>query len=202
MRLRTAGCGLAIALAALLAGCGGPDTATPPAIEVSRGQRWHENVVTTVFWVGEKGNTSSAWCGDWVAAYGGVDDPQKRSGFHPSGFTPRENPFYCALPCNRSLYKQAKVSALDKDRWIEIEFKGRRCFAQWEDVGPYHTDDYGYVFGGKPPKAKVGLDVSPAVRDYLDLSGNDATRWRFVKAEAVPPGPWKEIVTASGPSGR
>ena len=202
----------ALALAAvLLAASGCPaarDTGLPPVPEVRRGEPWHASIVTTVFWVGEKGNESSAWCGDWVRAYGGVDDPKKRDGFHPAGFTPKENPFYCALPFNHwewlrrrgGTYPSGFGPGLHKNRWIEIEFKDRRCYAQWEDVGPYNTDDWDYVFDNKPPKAKVGLDVSPAVRDYLGLSGRDVTRWRFVDGKNVPKGPWKEIVTTSGPN--
>jgi hypothetical protein len=36
----------------------------------------------------------------------------------------------------------------------------------------------------------AGLDVSPAVRDYLALQSTDMTDWRFVEAREVPNGPW------------
>ena len=36
----------------------------------------------------------------------------------------------------------------------------------------------------------AGLDVSPAVRDYLGLSDTDVCDWRFVEIREVPPGPW------------
>ena len=36
----------------------------------------------------------------------------------------------------------------------------------------------------------AGLDVSPAVRDYLGLKANDVTDWRFVDFNEVPRGPW------------
>ncbi|HEY0791357.1 MAG TPA: hypothetical protein VGD78_09875 [Chthoniobacterales bacterium] len=36
----------------------------------------------------------------------------------------------------------------------------------------------------------AGLDVSPAVQQYLGLSGLDVVRWRFVSASEVPRGPW------------
>ena len=42
-----------------------------------------------------------------------------------------------------------------------------------------------------------GLDVSPAVRDYLGLSGMNRTVWQFVDASKVPDGPWKQVVTTS-----
>jgi len=220
MRLRIEDWGLGIALAAvilaafMLPGCGEPDHRRHTAYArffAGGASSWRVNIATTVFWVGEKGNESSAWCGDWVRAYGGVDDPKKRDGFHPTGFTPKENPFYCALPFKGPMYARDDSGPLrlsrpqdapNKNRWIEIEFRGRRCYAQWEDVGPYRVDDYDYVFGGKPPKAKAGLDVSPAVRDHLGLSGRDVTRWRFVDEKDVPAGPWRKIVTTSGPNWR
>jgi hypothetical protein len=46
--------------------------------------------------------------------------------------------------------------------------------------------------------AKAGLDVSPAVWQYLRMDDNAETAWRFVEAGDVPPGPWTEIVTTSG----
>lgn len=73
----------------------------------------HENVRTTYFYVGQYedaggrllDNRSSAWTGDWVGAYGGVDHPRRREGYLPRGFTPRENPFYCALPYNDIVHR-------------------------------------------------------------------------------------------------
>ena len=37
----------------------------------------------------------------------------------------------------------------------------------------------------------AGLDVSPAVRDYLGLAPTDVTDWQFVEVRDVPPGPWR-----------
>jgi hypothetical protein len=34
------------------------------------------------------------------------------------------------------------------------------------------------------------LAVSPAVRDYLGMSGKDVCDWKFVDFREVPPGPW------------
>ena len=39
-------------------------------------------------------------------------------------------------------------------------------------------------------KHDSGLDVSPAVRDYLGLSGSDVCDWKFVDVYEVPDGPW------------
>lgn len=36
----------------------------------------------------------------------------------------------------------------------------------------------------------TGLDVSPAVRDYLGMSGMDVCDWKFVNVYEVPDGPW------------
>ncbi|MEO8207202.1 MAG: hypothetical protein ABI615_13555, partial [Chthoniobacterales bacterium] len=36
----------------------------------------------------------------------------------------------------------------------------------------------------------AGLDVSPAVRDYLGIAGKDVCDWKFVEFSEVPNGPW------------
>src|SRR5581483_9702639 len=66
----------------------------------------HNNITTTYFWVGEPAdgdngyiaNSASTWDEQWQKHYGGVDSPSPRNGYDPAGFTPRENPFYFALP--------------------------------------------------------------------------------------------------------
>lgn len=183
----------------------------------------YKKAITSYFWVGEDAspengfisNAQSAWDANWVLHFGGVDDPHKRCGFYPCGFIPNENPFYFALPYTEFDYKHDLKSStgnipwaeeaeegahLLKNRWIEIVHKGKKCYAQWEDVGPFETDDFEYVFGkNEVPKntfgLKAGLDVSPAVRDCLGLSGSGETFWRFVPAADVPMGPWREIIT-------
>jgi len=47
------------------------------------------------------------------------------------------------------------------------------CYdAQWEDVGPFETDDHEYVFGEARPKTsknrRVGLDVAPPFATILN----------------------------------
>src|SRR5256884_2980809 len=68
---------------------------------------WKKEIVTTVFWIGEQPsgnnpvpNRSSSWDKNWTRNYGGFDDPKPshRSNYIPVKFTPRQNPFYCALP--------------------------------------------------------------------------------------------------------
>ena len=189
----------------------------------------HTNITTTVFWVGEESsienkfiaNKASAWDDNWMCDYGGVDDPDSRNGYFPSSFTPLENPFYFALPYddldeNGSRKNEAthiipwstgennnSVSIL-KNRWIKIIKDGKTAYAQWEDVGPIYDNDSHYVFGYAKPSStfnnNAGLDVSPAVRDYLGLNGEEMTSWQFVDAKNVPDGPWKQIITTSQPN--
>lgn len=184
---------------------------------------WKTDIATTVFWIGEKAteknpvpNHASSWDPKWATSYGGFDDPDPdmRSGYLPVKFTPKQNPFYVALPYNditaqghKSEARQVvpwfkegftgnKFNSVCKGRWIAIRKGNKVCYAQWEDVGPFNTDDAGYVFGSQPPKPNnnknAGLDVSPAVRDFLGLNGMDTTDWRFVDFEEVPAGPWAE----------
>ena len=71
----------------------------------------------------------------------------------------------------------------------------RSC--EWEDAGPFRTDHWQYEFGNERPKPNLnkgaGLDVSPAVRDYLELKQTDVTDWRFVEFSEVPRGPWSSL---------
>lgn len=187
----------------------------------------HENISVTLFWVGEKAsddnkdisNKSSAWDDKWRDHFGGVDDPEKRNGYLPAKFTPAENPFYFALPYNDfdkkgnrkkdvaeiiPWAKNKKLGDADsycKNRWIKIMKNDKTAYAQWEDVGPFKEDDSDYVFGGAEPQSRTnkhaGLDVSPAVHDYLGISEKDTIDWQFVEFSDVPDGPWKKIVTKS-----
>jgi hypothetical protein len=197
--------------------------ADPPFAQPGERFPWKTEIVTTVFWIGEKPgennpvpNRSSSWDPNWTKNYGGVDDPEKshRRDFAPVKFTPRQNPFYCALPYNdkatnghrpeaprvvpwfREAYQGPGVSTV-KGRWIAIRKGNKVAYAQWEDAGPFRTDHWQYVFGNERPKPNLnkgaGLDVSPAVRDYLGLEGTDVTDWKFVEFEEVPQGPWAKL---------
>ena len=183
---------------------------------------WRKEIVTTVFWIGEKPsannpvpNRSSSWDKDWTKNYGGFDDPNpaKRSNYIPVNFTPRQNPFYCALPYNdkastghrpeapnvvpwfKEAYQGPAVSVC-KGHWVAIRKGNKTVYAQWEDAGPFRTDHWQYVFGNERPKPNLnrgaGLDVSPAVRDFLQLGETDVTDWRFVDFNEVPRGPWAQ----------
>jgi hypothetical protein len=75
-----------------------------------------------------------------------------------------------------------------------IRHGAKICYAQWEDVGPFNTRLGGYVFGDQRPLPNrnhgAGVDVSPAVRDYLGLISLDLVDWRFVETADIPMGPW------------
>ncbi len=183
---------------------------------------WKSQIVTTVFWIGEQPtannpvpNRSSSWDKNWTQSYGGFDNPDRarRAGYIPAAFTPKQNPFYCALPYNdkaatghrpeasqvvpwfNAAYQGPAVSTC-KGRWVAIRKGNRVAYAQWEDAGPFRTDHWQYVFGNDRPKPNLnrgaGLDVSPAVRDFLGLADTDVTDWRFVDFEEVPHGPWAQ----------
>ena len=180
---------------------------------------WKRNVVATVFWVGElpgkhnpTPNTRSAWDPNWVANFGGYDDPDQRAGYQPARFTPLLNPFYVALPYNDvtqsgghrpeanevipwfwQRFRGDGISVC-KDRWLAIHHQGRVCYAQWEDVGPFQIDHWQYVFGNDSPSPNpnggAGIDLSPAVRDFLQLRSGATVEWRFAEDSEVPTGPW------------
>jgi hypothetical protein len=200
-----------------------PRHLSPPSGRAGERYPWKKSIVTTTFWIGEKPtennpvpNRSSSWDKDWTKSYGGFDDPNpaRRSNYIPVKFTPRQNPFYCALPYNdkasnghraeasrvvpwfREAYQGPGVSTC-KGHWIAIHKGNRTVYAQWEDAGPFRTDHWQYVFGNERPKPNLnrgaGLDVSPAVRDYLSLQDTDVTDWKFVDFSEVPRGPWAQF---------
>ena len=185
-----------------------------------QGYPWKTGIMATVFWVGETAtrnnpvpNDKSSWDAKWARNFGGFDnpDPHGRRGYLPAGFVPRQNPFYIALPYNDvtagATKREAKKvipwfkdsfvregQSVCKGRWIAIRYKGREAYAQWEDCGPFRTDHWEYVFGNERPRPNLnrgaGIDISPAVRDYLGMTTNDTVDWRFVEFEDVPHGPW------------
>ena len=184
----------------------------------------HENITVTIFWIGEEAkeengwvpNTKSAWDDKWQEHFGGVDDPDNRNGYYPADFTPKQNPFYFAMPYNdfdgsgrkAEVYdiipwadseEWGKSDSMCKNQWIKVIKGEKSAYVQWEDTGPFWEDDGGYVFGEDRAKGEkddiAGLDVSPAVRDHLGLKNYDKVHWQFVDAEEVPDGPWMDIVT-------
>lgn len=181
---------------------------------------WRRNIRATIFWVGEKAtprnptpNDASSWDPQWQQNFGGVDTPDKRDGYLPADFVPRQTPFYIALPYNDLVaggghqpeasevipwfwkLHTSPTKSVCHGRWLAIHREGRICYAMWRDSGPFYTDDWEYVFRNarpkKNPNGNAGIDVSPAVRDYLKMEGNDLLDWKFVEDFAVPDGPWK-----------
>ena len=161
---------------------------------------WKVGITATVFWGGElptaddPGNLTSAWDADWIET------------------AKEQNPFYVALPYNDVAKGHTRPEASKiipwfsevfvrdgqsvlKDHWVVIRKGNKVCYAQWEDVGPFHVDHWQYVFGNERPRPNknrdAGIDVSPAVRDYLGMSGIDSCDWRFASDNEIPPGPWK-----------
>ncbi len=168
-------------------------------------------------------NDKSSWDTKWASNFGGYDDPDPANRiadhatgeFRPKGFLPNLNPFYIALPYNDLMNHRAHKweaprvipwfsrskpepgRTVCKGKWIQIYNGSRSCYGQWEDCGPGVTDDWEYVFGNKPPKTAqngaAGIDISPAIRDYLQLRSGQKVHWRFVEAAQVPHGPWKKF---------
>lgn len=161
-------------------------------------------------------NTKSSWDVNWTANFGGYDDPdpaRRAPDYRPAAFVPKQNPFYVALPYNDCVdYNTTKEEAarfipwykkdfkepglsVCRDRWIAIRLDDRICYAQWSDCGPFLTTDVEYVFGDSRPvnmkNGGAGIDLSPAVRDYLGFRGMAKVDWRFVDLHEVPDGPWR-----------
>ena len=141
---------------------------------------WRKNITATIFWIGEKPtarnptpNHASSWDTKWQQNYGGFDDPNPAArtyGFRPKAFTPKQNPFYVALPYNDRIdwrrhkpeasrvipwfrkYSPRPGKTVCKGRWLQIVYNNKVCYAQWEDCGPFTTTDWQYVFGNARPK--------------------------------------------------
>ena len=163
-------------------------------------------------------NVRSSWDPSWMDNFGGFDDPAPSSRaedrYGPAKFVPKQNPFYVALPYNdvvnssetkseaaqvvpwfKSAYQRPGQSVC-RDHWVAIRFGDRVCYAQWSDCGPFVTNDADYVFGNAQPTNQnnggAGLDLSPAVRDYLGFASGQRCDWRFVDVSEVPDGPWRD----------
>jgi hypothetical protein len=163
-------------------------------------------------------NVESAWDENWRDSNGGSDTPGERTESAPNGYGPAHhaanvNPFYVALPFNDLAFpdksrrwlpagwyrppRDGKQVSSCQHRWVEIKnAQGDVCYAQWEDVGPLRYDHAEYVFGDERPiglgSDHAGLDVSPAVFEYLGLDDRrtNVTSWRFVDDADVQPGAW------------
>lgn len=194
--------------------------------KIRRSTPWKRNVVASIFWVGKKpteasqmSNDKSAWDVNWLENFGGTDNPEQRDGWNPKGFIPKQTPFYVALPYNDVLaggvhrpeasevipwfwqdYRGDGISVC-KGRWVAVHLGGKVCYAQWQDVGPFEVDHWQYVFGNQAPRenanGSAGINVSPAVSDFLSLKHGERVQWRFVHERDVPAGPWKNWAKAA-----
>jgi hypothetical protein len=173
---------------------------------------WKPNVSPRLFWIGEDGAKGSAWAPHWVKDNGGPDAPEDRNGYATGKHASNVNPFYVALPFNDLKHpdlaqkwlprgwargpRDGKPVSACKDRWVELKnASGEVCYAQWEDAGP-KTNEADYVFGAAavPTAGEPGIQVSPAVGDYLGLGDSNATvSWRFVDEADVRPGAWLKL---------
>jgi hypothetical protein len=214
---------LSIPLSFLLLACSS-DTTTDT--NVSTQYKIHKNVISTIFWVGETSsedndfiaNLASAWDENWTTHFGGIDTPDSRNKYYPKAFIPKENPFYIALPYNDidengdqkkdistliPWYSplDSSTQSICKNRWVKVSKGSKVAYAQWEDVGPFNENDKKYVFGdlnaSNTINAKAGIDLSPALKTYLDLKDIDDVNWSFVDDNDVPEGAWKDIITIS-----
>ena len=186
----------------------------------------HKNITSTIFWIGEdassdNGNISnlpSAWDENWTTNFGGVDTPDERNGYNPKAFIPKQNPFYVALPYNDldeegdkkedilsfipwATKSDNPTQSICKNRWVKIIKDDKIAYAQWEDVGPFGEEDSNYVFGDADVANSInenaGIDLSPAIKTYLNLKDIDKVSWSFVEDTDVADGPWREKITIS-----
>src|SRR5881394_1772713 len=86
------------ALGAIIAGC---LTTGHSASATGKRYPWKKNIVTTIFWIGES-----------------------PSGNNPVKFTPRQNPFYCALPYNDKEATGHRPEAPRVVPWFKEAYQG------------------------------------------------------------------------------
>src|SRR3989454_12800509 len=112
------------ALAAIVAGC-----LSTQHNASATGERypWKKNIVTTVFWIGERPsgnnpvpNRRSSWDKDWSRSYGGFDDPKPahRSNYISVKVTPPPNPVYWAPPENDKATNGHPPGAAPRRPWL------------------------------------------------------------------------------------
>lgn len=83
----------------------------------------------------------------------------------------------------------ALPSAAALRQWVLVTnpATGRSVKALVLDVGPHHTDDHRYVFGGQRPRAesdpgsnRAGIDLGEWVWVALGMTDNSQVQWSFV----------------------
>ncbi|MDR0304260.1 MAG: hypothetical protein LBH98_05775 [Chitinispirillales bacterium] len=115
-----------------------------------------------------------------------------------------------------NIKKWGNNESIVKGRWVKVKCvdrgNGEWVYAQWLDAGPFHYDDFDYVFGNDTPRnAKdgimvrmgAGIDLSPAVFLKMGIKPEDLSPagtkctvdWQFVNEEDVPTGSWKRVIS-------
>jgi len=176
-----------------------PPVVTPPVVTppTASNYKWHYDIITTEFWIGEEPSADNSWISNVPTAW---EDPVADS----------VNDYYVALPYNDRHKDSAKLIpwydekdsvgyefySYMKNRWVMVKKGNKVVYGQVEDVGPYLSDDFAYVFGDTSEPAntigsKSGLDISPAMDSYIGLDGMGKTDWKFIEFEEVPAGPWR-----------
>ena len=79
------------------------------------------------------------------------------------------------------------------DGWLSGT--GKKCVTRSGKTSDPTKQTTGNMFSGmnvpdRTPTETPGLDVSPAVRDYLGLDSMGTCDWKFVDFFRVPRGPW------------
>lgn len=185
---------------------------------------WHNDVLATQFYIGEGGlSGTTAWDCHAVNHYGGIDSPFGRNGYLPS-FTPKENPYYLALPYTdigqvgthktEIPWYDAKLDtgggySFVKNRWVILKRGNNVCYGQYEDsltpdildasgkrIGYGLPNHFDYVFGSAAP-THPGIDVSPALSTCLGMF--DATDKVYAHSDALVS--WKFVEASEVPAG-
>ena len=177
------------------------------ALDTASNYVWHHNIITTTFWLGEKASADNGWISNESTAYESPADSV--------------NDWYVAVPLSDITTKDGQTMNKDwvvdlpwydpadsegyeyysylKNRWVMIRRGDKVAYGQVADAGPRGEDLYNYVilggeFHNPLSQNNAGLDVSPAINDYLGMDGKDEADWKFIEEEEVPDGPWKEHI--------
>lgn len=189
--------------------------AAPPTADTS----WHQGIATTVFWMdpGAKpagprslnapsGNLDLTEARDAHAApanpfyvalpFDDLKHPDLAEQWVPASWRSKESgsgssPWQSVHTRTGTVQARWEKTSACLGRWVELRnATGRVCFARWMDVGPIRDDDAPYVLGRALPQESRGLDVSPAVSQYLGVRNLDQVSWRFVDEKDVLKGQW------------
>ncbi len=170
----------------------------------------HKDINASTFWVWEWAdasnwyisNVQSAWDGLWYE--------------HFKNWT--ENKFYIALPYNDfdANWNRRKdvvnipwynsniksTESVVKNKWVKVEYNWKVAYGQWEDVWPFHEDDFNYVFGTSKPKNKTLLnawiDLSPDLANFIWFNWSWKVNWNFIADNCVPKWDWTKTITKNG----